>query len=98
MIPIAEAPMLACAIRAENARPGFMAEARDCILMLLERGPQPGELLVDLCMMRGIVAPDARAFGVVFRVLSQRGQIKQVGYCERRKGHGCSGGRVWALA
>lgn len=38
--------------------------------------------------------PD-RAFGQLFRVLARRGDIRCVGYCERRKGHGTAGGRVW---
>ena len=97
MITLMESSMLASAICAENAAPGFCQRAQDTILALLERGPTPGEALVDLAKLRGVVPADARAFGVVFKTLSQQGKIRQVGWCNRRKGHNTGGGRVWAL-
>lgn len=97
MTPQDALPMHRCAARAERCRPGFVAEASACILALLARGPQPGEMLVDLCKLRGIDTGEDRAFGAVFRILSQGKRIKPVGYCERRKGHHTAGGRVWAL-
>ena len=86
-------------IRAENAAPGFTQRAADFMLgYLRDCGPTPGELLTDLCKARGMRPPDDRAFGSVFQMLARRKQIKQTGWCERRKGHGTGGGRVWEAA
>jgi len=86
-------------IRAENASPGFTLAAADYILCYLrDCGPTPGELLTDLCKARGMRPPDDRAFGAVYRLLVRRGEIRQAGWCERTKGHGCGGGRVWEAA
>lgn len=86
-----------CQIRAENAEPGFTERAADFIAWYLwARGPTSGEMLTDMCKAHGIKPPDDRAFGSVFKMLAHRGQIRQAGWCERRKGHGTGGGRVWA--
>jgi hypothetical protein len=84
-------------MRAENAEPGFTERASDWILWYLRaKGePVPGEMLTDLCKAHGIKAPDDRAFGAVYKMLVGRNLIRQAGWCERRKGHGCGGGRVW---
>lgn len=82
--------------RAEKARPGFTADAAAFIYAyLLAHGATPGELLVDRALMAGFCPPDARAFGAVFKRLVHRKLIEQCGTCVRRKGHSCSGGRVW---
>jgi len=96
---LGEHAMLRTQIRAENAEPGFTERAADFIAWYLRaRGPTPGELLTDLCKAHGIKPPDDRAFGPVFKSLLRRGEIRQAGWCERRKGHGTGGGRVWEAA
>ena len=83
-------------IRAENADPGFTHRAGEFISSYLrQHGPLPGELLTDVAKASGIRPPDDRAFGAVFKMLANRGAIRQAGWCERRKGHGTGGGRVW---
>ena len=37
-------------------------------------------------------------FSPVYAGLVRRGAIRCVGFCERKKGHSTSGGRVWGLA
>ena len=97
MIPLTESPMLAASMRAERDSPGFCERASQVILALLERGETPGEVLVDLARLRGITPADSRAFGAVFKSLHGQGKIRQVGWCLRKKGHSCGGGRIWAL-
>jgi hypothetical protein len=90
----------ACVAKAE-ATTAFDAEAaRQAILDVLAstRRPMTGEELVDACQRRGIVPHDARAFGPVFRLLANRGQIEAVGFAVRRKGHGTAGARVWSIS
>jgi hypothetical protein len=62
---------------------------------LVRHGPQSGETLTDSAKAHGYRPHDDRAFGGVFMRLARRKQIRCVGTCERRKGHGTSGGRVW---
>jgi hypothetical protein len=57
-----------------------------------------GEDLVDLAMANGCRAADARAFGGVFRSLSQNKVIRCVrSDLPRKRGHGTSGGKLWEL-
>jgi hypothetical protein len=65
---------------------------------LTRHGATPGEELVNNAIAHGHRVHDARAFGSVFRVLSVRKQIRCIGYCERQKGHGTAGGRIWKIA
>jgi hypothetical protein len=98
-VRLGEHAMQRTQIRAENAGPGFTQRAGDFILWYLRvRGPTPGEMLTDLAKAHGMRPPDDRAFGSVFRMLVRRGEIRQAGWCERRKGHGTGGGRVWEAA
>lgn len=81
-----------------RAAPDFMERAKSFVHgYLVQRGQAPGEIIVDLAKQSGIVAPDDRAFGAVFAALSRKNMIRCVGYCERRKGHGTSGGRIWSI-
>jgi hypothetical protein len=83
---------------AQRCAPDFVARASKFVTdYLAMRGQAPGEIVVDLAKQAGIVATDDRAFGVVFSGLSRNGVIRCVGYCERRKGHGTAGGRIWAI-
>ena len=97
---LGEHAMQKCQMRAENADPGFTQRAADWIIWYLRaKGePVPGEMLTDLCRAHGICPPDDRAFGAVYQSLARRGLIRQTGWCERRKGHGTGGGRVWEAA
>ena len=87
-------------IRAENAEPGFTERAAEFIAWYLRAMGEgvPGEKLTDVCKLHGIKPPDDRAFGAVFKMLVRRGEIRQAGWCERAKGHGTGGGRVWEAA
>jgi hypothetical protein len=58
-------------------------------------GPTSGEDLVEKLKTRGFVGHDDRCFGAVFGTLSRRKQIRCVGYCARKRGHGTAGGRIW---
>lgn len=82
---------------AERERPGFTDDAADFIAGYLRRRaePLPGELLVDVAQQAGFVPRDARAFGPVFQLLTRQRRIRQCGWCDRRKGHGSGGGRMW---
>jgi hypothetical protein len=70
--------------------------ARTMLAALQLHGPMSGEAMVDAAKRGGFDTGEDRAFGACFRWLSRRALIKQVGECPRTKGHGCSGGRVWA--
>lgn len=85
----------ACTAKAERA--GFdTAAARAAVLELLADGrARSGEEIVDHCLGVGLVPHDSRAFGSVFGRLSRDGLIEAVGFTERKKGHGTSGGRMW---
>ena len=83
---------------AQRCTPDFVARASKFVTdYLAVRGSAPGEIVVDLAKKAGIVATDDRAFGAVFGTLSRKGLIRCVGYCERKKGRGTAGGRIWAL-
>lgn len=71
--------------------------ARFIVGFLARHGNTPGEVLTDEAQKHGLKPHDSRAFGPIFARLSRGGQIRCVGYCERRKGHGAAGGRVWGL-
>lgn len=96
-----EAPILRAAVRAENAAPGFSDRACAAVMYELRRQPEgraPGELLVDLARLHpGCDRADGRSYGGVFKRLAREGRIRQAGLCERRKGHGSPGGRIWQL-
>ena len=96
---LGERAMMQAQLHAEQVDPGFTGRAASFVLEYLrENGRTAGETLTDLAIAAGHVPPDARAFGAVFRVLVKRGKIRHVGWCERRKGHGSGGGRVWEAA
>jgi hypothetical protein len=91
------AAILRAQVRAEHASPSFTQRAAGFIAAYLEQhGPLPGELLTDLAKAAGHVPPDDSAFGAVYKMLVREGRIQQAGWCDRRKGHGTGGGRIWA--
>ena len=87
-----------CADKAEVL--GFDVSAAQAFVRsrLETHGPQSGEDLVDAALAHGHQPHDGRAFGPVFAGLVRQRVIECAGYCERRKGHGTAGGRLWRLA
>ena len=87
-----------CADKA--GRDGFDVGAAQAFVRawLARHGKQSGEDLVDAAVAAGHAPHDGRAFGPVFAGLVRQRVIECAGYCERRKGHGTAGGRVWRLA
>ena len=82
---------------AEDRRAEFHSDACACVLAYLEtHGPTSGETLTIACKDAGIVPHDDRAFGPVYMALARSGAIVKVGDAVRRRGHGTSGGNVWA--
>lgn len=65
---------------------------------LHRHGPQSGEALTDAAKAHGYVPHADQAFGSIYSTMSRRGLIRCVGFCERAKGHGTAGGRIWDVA
>lgn len=87
-----------CAEKASRVADFDTEGARRAALGLLARhGRMSGESLTDELKALGFRGHDDRCFGSVYAVLSKRGQIKCVGYCQRVRGHGAAGGRYWEL-
>lgn len=87
----------ACTAKAERVtKLDTEAAAKFIVGWLRRHGRTSGEALVNAAVAHGFHAHDARAFGTVFAMLARRGEIRWVGHCDRVKGHGTSGGRVWA--
>lgn len=88
----------ACVAKAERVTEFDGERAREFVLAHLgAHGAQSGELIVNAAKKAGHIPHDDRAFGAVFGVLSRRSRIRVVGTCDRAKGHGTAGARVWAL-
>lgn len=64
---------------------------------LARHGAMSGEAVTDAAKEHGYRPHDDRAFGPVFARLSRRGEIRCAGFCERAKGHGTDGGRLWEV-
>lgn len=76
----------------------FTMRARQRILQELETsGCASGEALVVACRQAGVhPACDDRAFGPVFKGLLRDNLITVVDTCQRARGHGSAGGRIYA--
>jgi hypothetical protein len=92
----------ACADRAERVTTFDIEHAKVFVLgYLASHGPSWGEDIVDAAKATGrhdLTPHDGRAWGVVFKVLVAKNQIR----CTRsdgvrRHGHGTAGARQWAL-
>lgn len=87
-----------CAGKAARVADFSLEAARQFVLDWLQHnGPTRGEELTVKGREAGLRAHDERAWGAVFGSLSRRGLIRTVGYCDRARGHGTAGGRIWAL-
>jgi hypothetical protein len=87
-----------CLDKAERVAAFDTEGARFFILGYLQKhGQQSGEVLTDACKDAGFKPHDDRAFGSLFSSLARQNLIRTVGFCERRKGNGTAGGRVWGL-
>lgn len=78
----------------------FAEKAGDFVLSYLTQcGVSSAEDITDSAKAAGIspVIGDDRAFGAIYHSLARRGLIVKSGYCQRRKGHGTSGGNLWRL-
>lgn len=89
----------ACLAKAERSDPQFSQRAATAILNYLKAVRiASGEELTEIAIAHGARPADARAFGGVFRMLSQRGLIVCLrSDLPRKSGHGTSGGRLWEL-
>jgi hypothetical protein len=86
------------AVKAQDERPRFHQQAVDFVLWFLDRfGPAPGEHITDACKRAGIQPHDDRAFGPVYMALARQKRIEKIGSVRRERGHGTSGGNIWAL-
>jgi hypothetical protein len=84
---------------AEEHAPRFHGRASHFILEYLAmHGPTSGEELTIACRNAQIIPHDDRAFGAVYKVLSNAGKIEKAGQCLRKRGHGTAGGNIWRLA
>ena len=81
--------------RAERETANFSARAEAAILAKLAAGPASGEDLTEHVKDSGIDFKDGRALGGVIGGMSRRKQIRVVGDCKRRFGHGTAGGLIW---
>lgn len=96
---LGEAGMQLAQQRAEHDDPSFTERAKAFVVRYLhERGACSSEDVTDACKAAGIVPKDDRAFGVVYATLRRHQIIEFAGYCDRRKGHGTAGGRIWRIA
>lgn len=95
---VGAAAAAACVEKAE--RGGFDTAGAAAFILdwLTQNGPTSGEDLTDAAIAQGFRPHDSRAFGPVYAGLVRRQRIKCVGTCERRRGHGTAGGRIWGLA
>jgi hypothetical protein len=90
--------MESVATHAERVVPNFAVSAAEFIVEHLRlNGSMTSEELTDNCKMAGIVPHDDRAFGPVFYALRRKQLIHKIGTALRTKGHGTTGGNVWAL-
>ena len=88
-----------CLAKAERSDPEFVAKATAAILMHLRAvGQASGEDLVDIAVAHGARPRDMRAFGGIFQRLVREHSIRCIrSDLPRRRGHGCSGGRLYEI-
>lgn len=82
---------------AERRDPDFRPRAEAAILAKLAAGPATSEDITDHVQACGVPMKDGRALGSIYRSMRDRGLIRIVGVCFRKRGHGTAGGHIWAM-
>ena len=87
----------ACLDLTEQADPDFGEKAYQFVVDYVRKSRRvPGENVTLAARLAGIVPRDDRAFGPVFQRAIRAGAIRVVGSAPRVRGHGTSGGRIYA--
>jgi hypothetical protein len=88
-----------CLAKAERSDQEFVAKATAAILAHLRAmGQASGEDLVDVAIAYGARPAESRSFGGIFQKLSRQKLITYLrSDLPRRRGHGTSGGKLWAI-
>lgn len=98
VIALRDSGMSQVAKKAERFCEGFSSKAKSFVLEYLkDHGPSSSEVITNACKLSGIRPHDDRAFGPVYFHLARTGEITKAGICRRTKGHGTTGGNIWAL-
>ena len=83
---------------AENSGPDFQDKAYEfCERFFREKGKASSEDATEALIAAGIVPHDKRAMGPVIVKLIGNNVIRFAGNCQRRFGHGTSGGRLYEV-
>lgn len=78
--------------------PDFKNHAKEFIVNYLrDNGPSAGEVITIAAKNAGIIPNDDRSFGPAYFALSKANTIVKVGAVRRERGHGTTGGNIWAL-
>lgn len=80
--------------RAGRETSDFSARAETAILDKLATGRASGEDLTDYVQQQ-VGFKDGRCLGSLYRSMRLRGLIRIVDTCDRRKGHGTGGGKIY---
>lgn len=88
----------AAEFRASEEAPEFRARALQFIkdFVAAQTGPVAGEDITLAARQAGIRQKDDRAFGAIYSKAIRMGYIRVVGHCNRVRGHGTAGGRLYA--
>jgi len=84
-----------CLDKAERAAFDSAGASRFILGQITRHGATSGEDLVDAAKLHGFRPTDDRAFGPIFAALVRKNLIRSLGYCERVKGNGTAGCRLW---
>lgn len=86
-----------CFELAETKDKSFGKRAYEFIVDYITKQPEPvpGESVTLACRRAGIAPHDDRAFGPVYAKAIKNGDIRVVGSCQRVRGHGTAGGRLY---
>ena len=87
-----------CFDLAQRKDPSFGERAYAFIVAFVRKQPDPvsGETVTLACKAAGIAPHDDRAFGSLYAKAIRNGDIRVVGFCARKRGHGTAGGRMYA--
>lgn len=87
----------AATTKAEEAAPGFAERALQFVKDFVSKqtGPVAGEDITLAARQAGLRPSDDRAFGSVYATAIRKGYIRFWGHCNRVRGHGTSGGKLY---